>query len=481
MNMFQLLDSQPGLTWRQRKLAIVSTAAVCLEFLDYFLIGLILTFLVGDWELSFGQSSVILLASGIGAIIGAVFFGRLADRIGRRPVFIITIAVFSVATGALALTPDSASFGWIYLTLLRVVIGFGAGGLYVVDLPLVQEFMPSAKRGRVTGLVTSAIPVGFLLGSVLVWLLSDAIGWRGILAIAAILGGFLFFLRVSIPESPRYLARKGKREDARRSIAWALEVELDSIPNEWAEVPEGKSTGRAGNMRNLFAYPRSLSLSSLTNLGMQTGYYGLSLWTPALLVLILEVSPSETGMYMVFVTLGALAGRFGFSYLAEVIGRRRAGALAGLAAATFLVLATFYDQAYLVGISIFLILLIVTYIFGEGGFAVVGPYSGEVWPSHLRTTGMGFAYGFGGIGKVIGPLGLGLILGSNNLVKPEVEPTGFGPGFYYFAAWYLLCAVAFIFLGIETKGKSLEQLDRELEGKKASTNTRSLEPNKTIQ
>lgn len=202
MNMFQLLDSQPVLTGRQRRLVFVSTAAVCLEFLDYFLIGLILTFLVGDWRLSFGQSSVILLASGIGAIAGAFYFGHLADRIGRRPVFVITIAVFSIATGALALTPNSASFGWIYLALLRVVVGFGAGGLYVVDLPLVQEFMPVTKRGRVTGLVTSAIPVGFLFGSLLVWFLSDAIGWRGILAITAGLGGILFFVRVSIPESP---------------------------------------------------------------------------------------------------------------------------------------------------------------------------------------------------------------------------------------------------------------------------------------
>lgn len=473
MNMFQLLDNQPGLTGRQRRLAFVSTAAVCLEFLDYFLIGLILTFLVGDWGLSFGQSSVILLASGIGAIAGAFYFGHLADRIGRRPVFVITIAVFSIATGALALTPDSASFGWIYLALFRVVIGFGAGGLYVVDLPLVQEFMPSAKRGRVTGLVTSAIPVGFLFGSLLVWFLSEAIGWRGILAVTAALGGILFFVRVSIPESPRYLARVGRAEEARKSIAWALEIDLQSVPAAPVEIATEKPTPKS-SLRDLLAYPRSLWVSALTNLGMQTGYYGLSLWTPTLLVLVLGISPTQTGMYMVFVTLGALAGRFGFSYLAETIGRRRSGTLAGLAAATFLILGTIYDQTYLGGISIFFLLLIITYFFGEGGFAVVGPYSGEVWPSALRTTGMGFAYGFGGIGKVIGPLGLGLILGSNNLVKPEAEATGFGAGFIYFAAWYLLCAVVFLFFGFETKGKTLEKLDRELEGQRMKANNHAL-------
>ncbi|WP_324651983.1 MFS transporter [Georgenia sp. H159] len=460
--MFDILDRQTTLTRNQKKLALIATWAVCLEFLDYFLIGFILTFVSAPWELSFGQSSFVLLSSGIGAIFGALYFGRLADRIGRRKVFLITITVFTLATGALVFTPDDPQVGWLYLVLFRVVVGFGAGGLYVVDLPLVQEFMPAAKRGKVTGLVTSAVPAGFLVGSLLVWLLSDAIGWRGILVVATVLGMTVLLLRLSIPESPRYLARMGDAEGARRSIAWALEVAPESLPLAVPEVHEQRKVGIA----QLFKYRRSFWVSTLANLGIQTGYYGITLWTPTLLVLVMGIDPAQSGFYMVFITLGALAGRFGLSFLSERIGRRRTGTLAGLGAAGFLMVAAMLDHAMLGGLSVFFLIMIVVYFFGEGGFAVVGPYSGEIWPSSLRTTGMGFAYGIGGIGKVIGPLGLALIIGSSNLVKPEVAATELVPAFGYFAIWYLLCAAMFAFFGIETKDKTLEALDRELESQR---------------
>jgi putative MFS transporter len=128
-----------------------------LEFFDFFLMGFVLAFIVGPWHLTFGKSAVILLSAGIGAIFGAVFYGRLADAIGRRKVFMATVINFSVATGILALTPDGA---WLFLAFFRFLVGFGVGGLYCVDLPLVQEFVPASKRGSISGLVTAAIPMG---------------------------------------------------------------------------------------------------------------------------------------------------------------------------------------------------------------------------------------------------------------------------------------------------------------------------------
>ena len=97
-----------------------------------------------------------------------------------------------------------------------------------------------------------------------------------------------------------------------------------------------------------------------------------------------------------------------------------------------------------------------------GGFAIVGPYAAEVWPSHLRTTGMGSAYGFGGIGKIIGPVGLALIVGSQNYLKPDVPLTQIPTAFLYLGCWFLMAGVVYYFFGLETKGKSLEQIDREL-------------------
>src|SRR5258707_1042533 len=178
--MLELLDKQTRLTGNQYRIISAAILGDMLEFFDYYLIGFVLAFIIKPWQLTWGQSAVILLSSGIGAILGAGFWGWVADRIGRRKVFMATIINFSVATGFLALTPDN---GWLYLMIFRFFVGFGVGGLYCVDLPLVQEFMPASRRGVIGGLVTCFIPIGVLLGSVSGGFLADEIGWRGLFAV----------------------------------------------------------------------------------------------------------------------------------------------------------------------------------------------------------------------------------------------------------------------------------------------------------
>src|SRR5438105_15733541 len=110
--MFDLLDQQKTLTRNQWRIVIAAILGDMLEFFDYFLIGFVLAFVVGPWELTYGQSALILLSSGIGAIVGAWFWGCLADQIGRRKVFIATVLNFSIPTGILAFTPEH---GWGFL------------------------------------------------------------------------------------------------------------------------------------------------------------------------------------------------------------------------------------------------------------------------------------------------------------------------------------------------------------------------------
>src|SRR5262245_51570429 len=128
--MFEILDRRTSLTGNQIKILTAAIIGDALEFFDYFLIGFVLAFLIGPWKLTFGQSAVVLMSSGIGAIIGAYVWGWLADRIGRRVVFIGTVLNFSLATGLLYFPPDN---GWLYLTILRFFVGTGVGGLYCVD------------------------------------------------------------------------------------------------------------------------------------------------------------------------------------------------------------------------------------------------------------------------------------------------------------------------------------------------------------
>ena len=165
----------------------------------------------------------------------------------------------------------------------------------------------------------------------------------------------------------------------------------------------------------------------------------------------------------VLLTVSGFIGRLSFSYLSEKIGRRNCGALLGLGGAFFIILAGYNYNTMLFGVSAFWLILAVAMFFVDGGFAIVGPYAAEVWPSHLRTSDMGSAYGFGGIGKIIGPMGLAMIVGSSNFVKPDVPLDAIPMAFVYLGGWFVLAGLVYYFLGIETRGKSIEQIDRELE------------------
>src|ERR1043165_3336996 len=131
--MLDLQEKQNKLTKNQWLIAGAATLGDMLDFFDFLLIGFVLAFIVKDWNLTYGQSGTILLASGISAPFGSLFYGWLADKIGRRPALILSVLNVSVATGAMALTPHGA---WVYLVFCRFLVGFGVTGLYSVDITL---------------------------------------------------------------------------------------------------------------------------------------------------------------------------------------------------------------------------------------------------------------------------------------------------------------------------------------------------------
>jgi putative MFS transporter len=452
--MLEYLEKQTKLTGNQRRILVAAILGDMLEFYDFFLVGFALAFIIGPWKVTYGQSAIILLSSGIGAILGAGYWGSMADRIGRRKVLIGTVVNFSIATGILALTPEN---GWLYFTVFRFFVGFGVGGLYCVILPLVQEFMPTSRRGTIGGMVTCAVPLGLGLGAVLGAYLAPYVGWRGLFAVGLLPALLTLLIRAWMPESPRWLMRNGRLEEARQSLAWALEMDPKEI-----QLPAPEAETRPARFRELFRYPRSLAVSWIANLGGQTGIYGLSLWVPTLFVQVLKVSPERASYLMIYCSVAGFLGRILFSYLSDAIGRRRAGGLYGFGAAAMVVLAGYMNSAFLGTVSVFWLLLVVAYLFADGGFAIVGPYSAEVWPARLRASGMGSAYGFGGIGKIIGPLGLALIAGSSNVVKPEASASKIVPAFLYLGAWFALAGIIYSFFAMETKGRTIEEIDGEL-------------------
>ena len=207
--MLEHLEQQKRLTGNQWRIIATANLGDMLDFFDFFLIGYVLAFIIGSWHLTFGQSAVILMASGLGAVPGAFFWGWMADKIGRRNVFIATALNLSIATGTMAFTPDQGlDSGWIFLAFFRFFVGFGDAGLIAVDMPLVQEFVPSYKRGWVAALTTVAAPGGQHAGCDVGRLsrrrssAGAACSWS-----ACCRRCWCCMIRYWVPESPRWLLR----------------------------------------------------------------------------------------------------------------------------------------------------------------------------------------------------------------------------------------------------------------------------------
>ena len=459
--MLERLENQKKLTANQWKIIATANVGDMLDFFDFFLISYVLAFILKDWQLTFGQSAMILVSAGLGAVPGAFFWGWMGDRIGRRKVFILTALNVALATGVMYFTPEQGGWvaGWIFLTFFRFFVGFGNAGLIAVDIPLVQEFVPARKRGWVSGLTTTLLPAGNILGAISGAFLAPLIGWRGLFLVGLVPALLVLMIRYWVPESPRFLIRMGRHEEARKSLAWALQCDPSEIELP-ATLPEVEKT----SWRELFKYPRSMTAACLVALS-QTGGVGILMWITTLFVMVLKITPPEASYLMIYVGILGIIGRLVASWMSDALGRRESGFLIGMGGALAMAAAGYWHDAYLGTASVFFVLIMVQRFFGDASYAIIGPYLAEVWPNRLRASGMGFSYGIGNLGKIIGPLGLALIVGSSNYVSPKVTLDAIFPALLFLAFWYGQAGLVFALLGIETKGRSIEEISATLDAR----------------
>jgi putative MFS transporter len=332
----------------------------------------------------------------------------------------------------------------------------GVTGLYTVDVLIVQEFVPAVKRGRITGLTTALLPAGTLLGALSGAYLEHYIGWRGLFAVGLLPAGLTLLIRAWVPESPHWLIGKGRLDEARRSLAWALQVDPKQI-----DLPSAVPAVDPVAWIELFKYPRSLAVSCLTGLS-QTGTVGLTLWIATLFVLVLKITPAEASFLVIWLGVAGIAGRFFCAWMSDAMGRRPSVVVACSIAALSASLAGYLSSVYVGAVSMFYLMILAQSFFGSGSYAIIGPYMAEVWPSKLRASGMGVGYGVGNLGKFIGPAGLAVIAGSSNFVSPKATLDALVQGMNYFALWYVVAAVAIWFIGFETRGRTIEEIDSDL-------------------
>jgi putative MFS transporter len=422
-----------------------------LDLFDFFLIAFVVPDLADEWDLTFGQAAVMLLSAGVGAIGGSVIWGRAGDRLGRRVPLMAGILTFSLATGALALAPDG---GWWYIAALRLIVGAGVAGVAVIAVPLALEFTPTRLRTRVVGFVTTAmVPVGIMVAA----LVAAALPWRAAFAIGLLPIVMVPFIALYVPESPRWLADKRRLHEARRVVAWLTERPEEELA---LEAPPPPPSG--DSYADLWRYRRSVLVTVLAWLGASIAVSGLVLWGPTFLERIMDISSDEAALLFLLVALGSFGGRLFFSFLPQRLGRRACGLLMGFGSVPPLLLAAFSSDTEVAGVPLFLIALIPAAFFVDGGFANLAPYTPEVFPTSLRTHGMGLAWAVSGVGRIIGPLVIALVAGTGDLVDPEATLDALTPSFLFLAASALLVGIGFLLVRLEPHGRDLETLASEL-------------------
>ena len=428
---------------------VVSIVAA-LDFFDFFSVGFLVAKIAPEWHLTYGQSAAILFGGGIGAVVGALVWGALSDKWGRKALIVSGTFICAIGAGSISLIPDGA---WLLFAVLRFLVGFGLAGSFAPATTLIVEITPTRHRTVVGGLFIVAPTVGTMIASLTVANLFAQLGWRGVAAlgiIPAVFGVAVIFL---VPESVRWLAAKGRFAQAQKTVAELLQLPLSVVP-----MPTVRPTAPpTASLKELYARPAIFWLTVLTWGAASTAGYGVFLWGPTIVAQLLSMPVQQAAQFFFYVTVAGVVGKVAFSFMAPRLGRRRCGELQGYGMFVCLAAAAYFHSVLIAGVSLFLVLLIVNDLFMEGGYSNLAPYSPEVFGVRMGARASGLGQGANGVGKILGPLSLAVIAGTGNVVAPQATMDAVLPAFMFLAACGLASGLAFTFLAPETHGKPIPQ------------------------
>ncbi|TFV82229.1 MFS transporter [Microbacterium sp. dk485] len=409
-----------------------------LDAMDVGLISFVLAVLAQQWALQPGETAWIASAGFAGMAVGASLGGLLADRFGRRQVFALTLLVYGVATGSSALAG-----GLAVLIVLRFLVGLGLGAELPVASTYVSEFAPARIRGRLIVILEAFWAVGWTAAAIIGYFVvpASADGWRWAFALGAVPAVYALVVRWGLPESPRWLARRGRHAEAERIVAeleGSIRVPaardgrvpaLPATPDVHASPVPAVAAPRAGERVRALWSPefrvRTLSLWVVW-FCVNFSYYGAFIWIPTILVDAGYDLVRSFGFTLI-ITLAQLPGYAVSAWLIEVWGRRitLAAFLAGSAVAAIL-FGTATSEAMVIATGMALS------FFNLGAWGALYAVSPETYPTSLRATGSGWAAAVGRIASIIAPLA----------VPPLLAAGGAPVLFVVFAAFFAVAVLA---------------------------------------
>ncbi len=455
------------LPWSRFHLMIIMALGVTwiLDGLEVTIVGSIGPALEDRGALNLSASDVGESASAYiaGAVGGALFFGWLTDRVGRRAVFAITLGIYVIGVLGSACSMNVMTFA-----LSRVLTGIGIGGEYAAINSAVDEMTPAAMRGRVNLAVNASYWAGAGLGAVASLLVTNHalvppnLGWRLGFAIGGLLGLPVIFLRRLVPESPRWLVTHGyateaeaatsQIEDAVRRLGHVL-----SPPKGTLLIRPRRSYGLGSVLRAMFVTHRKRSVLVMILMLSQAFLFNAIFFTYGLVLTKFYAVPVDRiGLHILPLAAGNLFGPFILGPLFDSVGRRRM--IGGTFAASAVLLTV---TALLFGFGLldaFTQTLLWMAIFFVSSSAACGAYltASEIFPLETRAMAIAVFYAFGtAIGGLAAPTVLGLLIGTGKAWSVSIG--------YFVAAFLMGCgALAEFTIGVDAEGKSLEDVAQVL-------------------
>jgi putative MFS transporter len=440
------LDSLP---WTRKHSRILGGSGIgwALDAMDVGLISFVIAQLAVVWEADAGSLGFVASAGFLGMAIGASLGGLLADKIGRRQVFALTLLVYGLFTGLSALSMSVGA-----LIALRFLVGLGLGAELPVASTLVSEFAPARIRARVVVILESFWAVGWTAAALIGYFVIPASdnGWRWALALGAVPAVWAIFVRLRLPESVRFLESKGRTAEAERIVAGleqaagaagAQPTTASAAPAPVRESPNALTGDNSRPVATIFGARlrrRTISLW-IVWFCVNFAYYGAFIWLPTLLVA-QGFSLVRSFEYTLIITLAQLPGYAVSAWLVEKWGRRITLAvfLAGSA-----VSAGFFGTA--ADVTSILVFGALMSFFNLGAWGALYAVTPELYPTRVRGTGAGWAAGFGRLASIIAPLCVPILVTAGGVALP----------FGVFAIAFAVAAVAAFTLP-DLRGKALE-------------------------
>jgi MFS family permease len=403
----------------------------------------------------------------IGEVIGALFFGRLSDKLGRKNLFMVTLGVYLIGSGLTAATPAGGKW-FIFLYLTRIVAGMGIGGEYAAINSAIDEMIPAKYRGRVDLAVNGTYWGGAILGALATFYvlnhISAGLGWRLAFLLGPVLALVIIYVRKNLPESPRWQIMHGREEAAEASIAEieadvaATKGELPPVdPSMEIEITPTRQIGYWALTRVLFAHYPSRSVLVAALMITQSFLYNAIFFTYGLVLeIFFHVKATDTSLYFLAFAVGNLAGPLTIGRLFDTIGRRKMISGTYLVSGVLLIISAQLFKAGDLNATTQTLAWAVIFFFASAGASAGYLTASEVFPLEVRAKAIAV---FFAIAQCFGSLGshlYGHLIGTGN------DPNKLYVGYLIGAGMMIVGGLVAVFFAVDAEGKSLEDIAKPL-------------------